>query len=43
MRERKILITGYPNTRGKFRLVTHYWITRERVHQVIDAMKAVLN
>lgn len=42
MRERKILITGYPNTRGKFRLVTHYWITRERVHQVIDAMKAVL-
>jgi threonine aldolase len=43
MRERKILITGYPSIKGRFRLVTHYWINRERVHQVIDAMKAVLN
>lgn len=42
MRERKILITGYPNPRGKFRLVTHYWINRERVQQVIDTMKSVL-
>lgn len=42
MRERKILITGYPNTRGKFRLVTHYWINRERVQEVIGAMQAVL-
>jgi threonine aldolase len=43
MRERKILITGYPNTVGKFRLVTHYWISRERVSQVIDAMNSVLS
>jgi threonine aldolase len=31
---------GQPN---RFRCVTHYWITRERVQQVIEAMRTLLS
>jgi threonine aldolase len=42
MKERNILLSGYSQTRGNFRIVTHYWISRERVEQVIEAFKTVL-
>jgi threonine aldolase len=42
MKEHNILLGGYSQTRGNFRIVTHYWITRERVEQVIEAFKTVL-
>lgn len=42
MKEHNILISGYSQSRGNFRIVTHYWITRERVKQVIEAFRAVL-
>jgi threonine aldolase len=41
--DNRILIrpaTGYTH---KFRAVTHYWITRESVNQVIEAMRALLS
>ncbi len=37
-----ILLRPYPGYQRKFRCVTHYWITRERVQEVVTAMKAVL-
>lgn len=37
-----ILLRPYPGFKRKFRCVTHYWITRERVEEVIAAMKMVL-
>ncbi len=40
--EHDILVNPYPGYRRKFRCVTHYWITRERVDAVIEAMKTVL-
>lgn len=39
--EHQILIGNNYGTSG-FRLVTHYWITPERVESVIDGMKALL-
>ncbi|MGB1285472.1 MAG: low-specificity L-threonine aldolase [Aggregatilineales bacterium] len=42
LRERDIIISSYPGVEDKFRLVTHYWITEERVHQVIDTMRELL-
>lgn len=42
MKEHNILISGYSQSRGNFRIVTHYWITRERVNEVIEAFKTVL-
>jgi threonine aldolase len=41
MKEHNILLGGYSQDRG-FRIVTHYWITQERVNQVIEAFKTVL-
>lgn len=38
-----IIIRGYPGMKNRFRLVTHYWITPERVDTVIDAMKTLLS
>jgi threonine aldolase len=43
MKAHNILISGYSQSRGNFRIVTHYWITKERVEQVIEAFKAVLS
>jgi threonine aldolase len=40
--EYHIVMGGYANGRSYIRLVTHYWITHERVEQVVAAMKALL-
>jgi threonine aldolase len=37
-----IVISAYGNGRTNIRLVTHYWITRERVEKVVDAMRTLL-
>jgi threonine aldolase len=37
-----IIIRPYPGFKRTFRLVTHYWIDRQRVQQVIDAMRSRL-
>ncbi|RMG86858.1 MAG: aminotransferase class I/II-fold pyridoxal phosphate-dependent enzyme, partial [Chloroflexi bacterium] len=42
-RDYNIIISPYPGVPNKIRLVTHYWITRDRVEQVIEAFKAVLS
>ncbi|MEA3361665.1 MAG: low-specificity L-threonine aldolase [Thermodesulfobacteriota bacterium] len=42
MREQNILLSPYPGYERKFRAVLHYWITRERVDEVVGAMKMVL-
>ncbi|MBZ0300756.1 MAG: low-specificity L-threonine aldolase [Anaerolineae bacterium] len=41
-RDYNIVIGGYSNGRTQVRLVTHYWITRDHVNQVIDAMRTLL-
>jgi len=38
----KIKLSPYPGFERKFRCVTHYWITAERVDTVIEAMKTLL-
>jgi threonine aldolase len=40
--EYNILTFAYHRSGRHFRFVTHYWITREHVGQVIDAMRAIL-
>lgn len=42
MREHDILVNPYPGFKRKFRFVMHYWITRERVNQIVEVMKTVL-
>ena len=42
MKARNIMLRPYPGYKRKFRVVMHHWITRERVDEVIHAMKAVL-
>lgn len=42
LREHNIIVSPYPGFKRKFRCVLHYWIDRERVNTVIDAMKTVL-
>lgn len=42
MRGHNILLSPYPGYERKFRAVMHYWITRERVDEVVTAMKRVL-
>jgi threonine aldolase len=37
-----ILMRPYSTADRSFRAVTHYWIKREHVEQVIEAMRAVL-
>lgn len=37
-----IFISPYPNYQRKFRCVTHYWITPERVEKTISAMRDLL-
>ena len=43
LKERNIIMIAYPTAPNKFRLVTHYWITRERVEQVIEAIQDILS
>ncbi len=38
-----IMLRPYPGFRRTFRAVTHYWITPDRVQQVVDALRAVLS
>jgi threonine aldolase len=38
-----ILINPYPGIPRKFRAVTHYWITRERINQTIEAIRTLLS
>ncbi len=42
MQEHNILLSPYPGYERKFRMVLHYWITRERVDEVVRAMQMVL-
>lgn len=42
LKEHNILMNPYPGFERKFRAVMHYWISTERVHQVVEAIKTVL-
>jgi len=37
-----IYVSPNSSDRHRFRCLTHYWITRERVDQVIEAMRTLL-
>ena len=41
--EYNITIGGYRNGRTSIRMVTHYWITRDHVQQVVEAMRTLLS
>jgi threonine aldolase len=43
LKARNIVINSYANTSNKFRLVTHYWIKRNHIEQVIEAMQDILS
>ncbi len=43
MKDHNILLSPYPGYERKFRAVMHYWITHERVDEVVAAMKKVLS
>lgn len=38
-----ILINPYPGIPNKFRAVTHYWITRERINLTLEAIRTLLS
>jgi threonine aldolase len=42
-RDYNILMRPYPGFQRRFRAVTHYWITPERVRQTVDAMRSLLS
>ncbi len=42
MKDHNILLSPYPGYERKFRAVLHYWITRERIDEVVTVMKIVL-
>lgn len=42
LKQQNILLRPYPGFARKFRVVIHHWVTREKVDQVIEAMKVVL-
>ncbi len=42
LKEHDILLSPYPGFERKFRCVTHYWITPERIQTVVDTVKQVL-
>ena len=43
LEEQGIMMRPYPGFERRFRAVTHYWITPERVQQVIDTVKTLLS
>lgn len=43
MEEHNIIARMYPGYERRFRYVTHYWITRERVNTIIDVMKTIFS
>lgn len=42
MAEKNVILRPYPGYQRKYRCVLHYWITPERVQQVIEAARTVL-
>lgn len=40
--EARVVIGPYPGYTRRFRMVTHYWITPERVEQTLEAVRRVL-
>lgn len=42
LQEHNILANPYPGFERKFRFVMHYWITRERVDEIVKAVKTIL-
>lgn len=42
LKEHNILMSPYPGYERKFRCVTHYWITRQRIDTVLDTLRNVL-
>jgi len=40
--EYQIMMNPYPGFKRKFRCVTHYWITPERINTVLQAMRSLL-
>ncbi|MEM9955687.1 MAG: low-specificity L-threonine aldolase [Chloroflexota bacterium] len=43
LRDHNILANPYPGFERKFRFVMHYWITRERVNHIVEALKTILS
>lgn len=43
LKEHNILISPYPGYERRFRCVTHYWITPERVNTVVNTVKQILS
>lgn len=42
LREYNILANPYPGFKRKFRFVMHYWITRQRVESILEALRDIL-
>lgn len=42
LKQHNIRLSPYPGYERKFRFVTHYWITRERIETVVETIKQVL-
>ena len=42
LKSRGIYISGYPGDVRRYRLVTHYWITREKIDTVTQVMNELL-
>jgi threonine aldolase len=42
MRDHNVYLGGYPGDLRRYRAVIHYWINRERVDEITQAMKTVL-
>jgi threonine aldolase len=40
--QRHILMSPYPGFERKYRCVTHYWITKDKIDEVLHAMKEIL-
>jgi threonine aldolase len=40
--QRRILMSPYPGFERKYRCVTHYWITKDKIDEVLHAMKEIL-
>ena len=43
LRDYNILARPYPGFKRKYRFVMHYWITRERVDEIVKAVKTILS
>jgi len=43
MKSRGVLLAGARGIKNAFRIVTHYWVTKEKAQQVIDIMKEIFS